>query len=120
MGSSASEDLEISRKEPPTLAEKYLVNIAQTWIASTAKVKHVGVSRFHWIPRSHCLELDGTKQPERRRFGMLLIVVILVLVFGLGGGYYGHGRWGAGGGAGVGLGTVLLILLVCYLLGVFH
>ncbi|MGD0130301.1 MAG: DUF3309 domain-containing protein [Terriglobia bacterium] len=34
--------------------------------------------------------------------------------------YYGHSRWGFGGGAGIGLGTVLLILLVAYLLGVFH
>jgi hypothetical protein len=56
----------------------------------------------------------------------------------VGGGYYGRGRGGAGGGAGVGLGTVLdgrqlelperlvdarqvlVILLVCYLRGVFH
>jgi hypothetical protein len=33
---------------------------------------------------------------------------------------YGHSRWGHGGGAGIGLGTILLILLVAYLLGVFH
>jgi hypothetical protein len=51
---------------------------------------------------------------------MLVVIVILVLLFGLGGGYYGHSRWGARGGTGIGLGTVLLILLICYLLGVFH
>jgi len=38
----------------------------------------------------------------------------------LGGGYFGYSRWGTGGGAGIGLGTVLVILLICYLLGVFH
>jgi hypothetical protein len=51
---------------------------------------------------------------------MLILIIVLVLVFGLGGGYYGYGRWGIGGGAGIGLGTVLVILLVCYLLGVFR
>jgi hypothetical protein len=57
---------------------------------------------------------------EQRISEMLIIVlvIVLVLVFGGGGGYYGYGRWGASGGAGIGLGTVLLILLVCYLLGV--
>jgi hypothetical protein len=51
---------------------------------------------------------------------MLILLVILILLLGGGGGYYGYGRWGYGGGAGAGLGTVLLILLVAYLLGVFH
>jgi len=35
----------------------------------------------------------------------------------MGGGYYGHSRWGPRGGAGIGLGTILIILLICYLLG---
>jgi hypothetical protein len=51
---------------------------------------------------------------------MLILLVILLLVLGGGGGYYGHSRWGYRGGAGIGLGTILLILLVAYLLGVFH
>ena len=51
---------------------------------------------------------------------MLLLIVILLLVFGAGGGYYGYSRWGSSGGAGIGLGGVLLILLVAYMLGVFH
>jgi hypothetical protein len=51
---------------------------------------------------------------------MLLLIIILVLLLGGGGGYYGHDRWGYRGGAGVGLGTILLILLIAYLLGVFH
>jgi hypothetical protein len=50
---------------------------------------------------------------------MLILIIVLLLVFG-GGGYYGYGRWGYQGGAGVGLGTVLLVLLVAYMLGVFH
>ena len=51
---------------------------------------------------------------------MLILIIILLLVLGGCGGYYGHSRWGYGGGAGIGLGTILLILLVAYLLGVFH
>jgi hypothetical protein len=60
--------------------------------------------------------------PDQRRSEMLIIVliIVLVLVFGGGGGYYGYNRWGTGGGAGIGLGTVLVILLVCYLLGLFR
>ncbi len=50
----------------------------------------------------------------------MLILLIIVLLVLFGGGYYGYGRWGYRGGAGVGLGTVLLILLVAYLLGIFH
>ena len=49
---------------------------------------------------------------------LLLLIIVLLLVFAGGGGYYGYNRWGACGGAGIGLGTVLVILLVCYLLGV--
>jgi hypothetical protein len=51
---------------------------------------------------------------------MLLLIIILLLVFGGGGGYYGYGRWGSRGGAGIGLGTTLVILLIAYLLGIFH
>ena len=50
---------------------------------------------------------------------MLILIIVLLLVLG-GGGYDGYGRWGYRGGAGVGLGTVLLILLVAYMLGLFH
>jgi hypothetical protein len=49
---------------------------------------------------------------------IIVLIVLLVLVFGGGGGYYGYGRWGYRGGAGISLGTILLILLVCYLLGI--
>jgi hypothetical protein len=51
---------------------------------------------------------------------MLLLIIVLLLVFGIGGGYYGHSRWGRTGGAGVGLGTILVILLIAYMLGMFH
>ena len=68
------------------------------------------------------LECNLRSRPERKRCSMLLIllIVVLVLVLGGGGGYYGHRRWGYAGGGGIGLGTVLLILVVCYLLGMFH
>ena len=51
---------------------------------------------------------------------MLLLIIILVLLFGVGGGYYGHSRWGHSGGAGTGLSTILVILLIAYMLGMFH
>jgi hypothetical protein len=51
---------------------------------------------------------------------MLMLIIILLLIFGLGGGYYGHTRWGPRGGAGIGLGTILLILLIAFMLGLFH
>ena len=51
---------------------------------------------------------------------MILLIIVLILVFGLGGGYYGRSQWGASGGFGIGLGTILLILLICYLLGLFR
>ena len=54
------------------------------------------------------------------RISMLLLIIILLLVFGGGGGYYGYGRWGSRGGAGIGLGTILIILLIAYMLGIFH
>jgi hypothetical protein len=50
---------------------------------------------------------------------LIVLIIVLLLLFG-GGGYYGYGRWGYRGGAGVGLGTVLLILLIAYMLGLFH
>ena len=56
----------------------------------------------------------------KRKIQMLILIIILVVVLGGGGGYYGHSQWGYGGGAGVGLGTILLILLIAYMLGVFH
>jgi len=51
---------------------------------------------------------------------MLILLIVLLLILGGGGGYYGHSRWGSSGGAGVGLGTVLVVLLVAYMLGIFH
>jgi hypothetical protein len=54
------------------------------------------------------------------RYTMLILIIILILLLGGGGGYYGHSRWGYGGGAGIGLGTILLILLVAWMLGLFH
>lgn len=51
---------------------------------------------------------------------MLILLIVLILLFGGGFGYYGHSRWGPGGGAGVSLGTILLILLIAYMLGMFH
>jgi hypothetical protein len=51
---------------------------------------------------------------------MLLLIIILLLVFGAGGGYYGHSRWGPSGGAGTGLGAILVILLIAFMLGIFH
>jgi len=50
----------------------------------------------------------------------MLLLLIILLLFAGGGGYYGYNRWGSRGGAGIGLGTILLILLVAYLLGIFH
>ena len=51
---------------------------------------------------------------------MLILIIVLLLLLGGGGGYYGHSRWGPSGGAGIGLGTILLVVLVFYLLGMFH
>ena len=51
---------------------------------------------------------------------MLLLILILILFFGGGGGWIGYNRWGNAGGAGIGLGTVLVILLICYMLGLFR
>jgi hypothetical protein len=51
---------------------------------------------------------------------MLILLIVLLLVLGAGGGYYGNSRWGYSGGAGVGLGTIVVVLLVAYMLGIFH
>ena len=50
---------------------------------------------------------------------MLILIVLLILIFGGGGGFYGYSRWGAPG-LGGGLGLALVILLICYLLGLFR
>ncbi len=50
----------------------------------------------------------------------ILLIVLLILLFGGGFGYYGHTNWGPNYGAPVGIGTILLILLICYVLGVFR
>jgi hypothetical protein len=63
---------------------------------------------------------DCAPRQRRSAMGLILLIVILVLVFGGGGGYYGYNRWGYAGGGGIGIGTILLILVVCWLLGVFH
>lgn len=51
---------------------------------------------------------------------MLLLIIILLVLFAGGGGYYGYGRWGSRGGAGISLGGILLVLLIAYMLGIFH
>jgi hypothetical protein len=51
--------------------------------------------------------------------GVIILVIVLVMLFGGGCGYWGGNRWGMGGGFGIGIGGILLILLVCYLLGMF-
>jgi hypothetical protein len=57
---------------------------------------------------------------KKRKSTMLILLIIVLLILAGGGGYYGHSRWGSGGGAGIGLGTVLVVLLVAWMLGVFH
>ena len=53
---------------------------------------------------------------------MLILLILLLLIFGVGGGYYGNRTWGEQYGPypgfGVGIGTILIILLVCYVLGI--
>jgi hypothetical protein len=54
---------------------------------------------------------------------MLLLIIVLILLFGGGFGYYGHSAWGSTypfAGPGIGIGTILVILLICYLLGMFR
>lgn len=50
---------------------------------------------------------------------LTLLVVVLLLVILFGGGTYGYRTWGTPGIGGA-LGLVIVILLVLYLLGVFH
>jgi hypothetical protein len=85
---------------------------------SAAYFDELGAATTHNVIKP--MTKPGGCNLDWRRSEMIILIIILVLVFGGGGGYYGYGRWGAGGGAGIGLGTVLLILLVCYLLGIFR
>jgi hypothetical protein len=88
----------------------------------------IGIGSFRIIRRAHRTKqwvagpakLGCWYAKGRTAMGLILLIVILVLVFGGGGGYYGYNRWGYAGGGGLGLGTIVLILLVCWLLGVFH
>jgi hypothetical protein len=84
-----------------------------------------------WCKREEIKVLPGRaasrdseeKKIQKRRKGrktMLILIIVLLLVFGVGGGYYGHSRWGPSGGAGIGVGTILLVLLIAYMLGLFH
>ena len=53
----------------------------------------------------------------------MLLIIILILIFAGGFGYLGHHQWGASNayaGPGIGLGTVLIVLLLCYFLGLFR
>lgn len=50
------------------IAKEILVHIAQTQVASTAKVNNVRVRRFNWIPRSYCPKLDGTQNGSEGDF----------------------------------------------------
>ena len=52
--------------------------------------------------------------------GLVILIILLVLIFGGGGGYYGFSRYNPGWGLGGGIGTVLVILLICYLLGILR
>ena len=51
---------------------------------------------------------------------MLILIVLLILIFGGGVGYWGNSQYGGWRGPGFGLGTILVILLICYLLGLFR
>jgi hypothetical protein len=82
----------------------------------------VAVAGIEWeeievLPDRPRFEIQKRKKEDRQ---MLILIIVLLLVFGAGGGYYGHSRWGPSGGAGIGVGTVLLILLIAYMLGLFH
>lgn len=50
---------------------------------------------------------------------MWIVIILLIILFAGGFGYYGHTQWGPGVGGGISIGTILIILLVCYLLGLF-
>jgi hypothetical protein len=52
---------------------------------------------------------------------MLLLIILLILLFGGGGGYYAGNSWGfPGGGYGGSFGFIILILVLCWFLGVFR
>jgi hypothetical protein len=90
-------------------------------IAPSLPVALIGALCSSWQAERNKLPSRPRANVQKKgRFTMLILLIILLLVLGGGGGYYGHNRWGYGGGAGIGLGTVLLILLVAYMLGVFH
>jgi hypothetical protein len=50
----------------------------------------------------------------------ILLIILLILLFAGGGGYYGGNYFHSGYGPGFGLGTVLLVLVVCWILGLFN
>ena len=53
---------------------------------------------------------------------MILIIILVILFFGGGIGYYGHRQWGENNGyagPGLGVGTIVVILLLCWALGLF-
>jgi hypothetical protein len=82
------------------------------------RASHIaGIHRKRSIGR---ITVGFLKRHAKGMIMILLLIIILVLLFAGGGGYYGYGRWGSRGGMGIGLGTVLLILLIAYMLGVFH
>lgn len=81
-----------------------------------SKVEQLGAGGLSNVERIEPVRDTGTI--ERTIAMTIVVIILLVLLLGGGGGYYGYGRWGAGGGAGISLGTILLILLICYLLGV--
>jgi hypothetical protein len=79
----------------------------------------------HRIARLRELRLTGgivllAVRRKKRKSTMLILLIVLLLIFGFGGGYYGRNRWGNSGGAGVGVGTILVVLLIAWMLGVFH
>src|SRR5665213_313037 len=49
----------------------------------------------------------------------ILLIVLVIVVLGGGGGYYGYNRYGNSGLGGA-LGLVIVVLLLLWLLGVFH
>jgi hypothetical protein len=53
---------------------------------------------------------------------LIVILILLFIVLGGGLGYVGHRQWGSTSsyaGPGIGIGTILVILLICWALGLF-
>jgi hypothetical protein len=92
---------------------KYLRKLAYGLAVPRVKNAAAGSIQFFRI----LLEIQKRRKGRKT---MLILIIVLLLVFGVGGGYYGHSRWGPSGGAGIGVGTILLILLIAYMLGLFH